>query len=227
MRLDTLVRVETPEGVTLTLRCAGVVARTHAFLVDLLIRLVALIIAGMLLGRIEGFGFGMFLVLTFAVEWLYPVAFELTPRAATPGKRALGLRVVMADGMPVTPSASLLRNLLRTVDFLPLGYAFGYLSMLLRPDFQRLGDVAAGTLVVHDGVVALHGQPAAAEPQPPALPLSAAQQTAIVDWALRTPRLTAARAEELAALAAPALRAGPGSPGQRLLGVAWWARGQR
>jgi hypothetical protein len=80
---------------------------------------------------------------------------------------------------------------------------------------------------VHDGVVALHGQPAAAEPQAPARPLSAAQQTAIVDWALRTPRLTAARAEELAALAAPALRAGPGSAGQRLLGVAWWARGRR
>ena len=109
MRLDTLVRVETPEGVTLTLRCAGVVARTHAFLVDLMIRAVALVIASMLLGRFEGFGVGMFLVLSFAVEWLYPVVFELTPRAATPGKRALGLRVVMADGMPVTPSASLLR----------------------------------------------------------------------------------------------------------------------
>lgn len=227
MRLDTVVRVETPEGITLSLRTAGAAPRALAFLLDLLIRLGLVFIASMLLGQVEGIGFGLFLVTLFAIEWLYPVAFELSRRAATPGKRVMGLRVVMDDGMPVTPAASLLRNLLRVVDFLPLAYAFGVLSMLLRHDFKRLGDIVAGTLVVHDGAVALHGQPAEAPPQAPRRPLTPAQQTAIVDWALRTPRLTAARADELAALAAPALAEGPGSPGQRLLGVAHWALGRR
>lgn len=227
MRLDTLVRVETPEGITLALRTAGAPARALAFLVDLLVRGAMLMAASVVLGRIEGFGVALFLVLAFLIEWLYPVAFELSRRAATPGKRVLGLRVVMADGMPVTPAASLLRNLLRVVDFLPLFYAFGVLAMLLRPDFRRLGDLVAGTLVVHDGAVVLHGTPAPAAALAPPQPLTPAQQTAIVDWALRTPRLTAARADELAVLAAPALPPGAGSPAVRLLGVARWALGQR
>lgn len=227
VQLDTLLRVETPEGITLPLRTAGALARSHAFLLDLLIRLGVLIVANLLLANLQGFGVGLSLVLTFALEWFYPVVFELSPRGATPGKRALGLRVVMDDGMPVTLQASLLRNLLRVVDFLPLAYAAGVLSMLLRSDFKRLGDVVAGTLVIHDGQVVLHGTPAVAEPQAPAQPLSAEQQAAVVDWALRTPRLTVPRAEELALLAAPVLRPGPGSPGQRLLAVAQWALGRR
>lgn len=227
MRLDTLVRVETPEGITLALRTAGVVPRCLAFLIDLLIRFVVLLALSMMFSQFEGLGMGLLLVSMFALEWFYPVLFELSPWAATPGKRALGLRVVMDDGMPITPGASLLRNLLRAADFLPLVYAFGALSMLWRHDFKRLGDIAAGTLVVHERSVALHGTPAAAPPQAPALNLSPAQQTAIVDWALRTPRLTAARAEELALLALPALRNGPGSAAERLLAVAHWALGRR
>ncbi len=227
MRLDTLLRVETPEGIGLALRSAGAVPRCMAFLVDLLIRLAIFVAASMLLGYFGGLGGGLLLVLAFALEWLYPVAFELSARAATPGKRTFGLRVVMDDGMPLTLSASLLRNLLRVVDFLPLMYAFGLLSMLLRSDFKRLGDVVAGTLVVHERDVALHGRPEATEPVAPARPLTPQQQTAIVDWALRAPRLTPARAEELAALAAPALAAGSGTPGQRLLALANWALGRR
>jgi uncharacterized RDD family membrane protein YckC len=227
MRLDTLRRVETPEGIALTLRTAGAVPRALAFLVDLLIRLCIFFVCAMVLGMVQGLGFGLLLVAAFALEWFYPVLFELSRSAATPGKRALGLRVVMDDGMPVTLAASLLRNLLRVVDFLPALYLTGVLSMLWRADFKRLGDVVAGTLVVHDRDVSLHGSPPPAEPMAPAVPLTAAQQTAIVDWALRAPRLTAARAEELAALAAPALADGPGTPGQRLLALAHWALGRR
>jgi uncharacterized RDD family membrane protein YckC len=227
MRLDTLRRVETPEGIALTLRTAGAVPRALAFLVDLLIRLGIFLICAMVLGRFEGLGVGLLLVTAFALEWLYPVLFELSRAAATPGKRAMSLRVVMDDGMPVTLAASLLRNLLRVVDFLPLLYLTGVLSMLWRADFKRLGDVVAGTLVVHDMDVALHGQPPPAEPMAPARPLTPAQQTAIVDWALRAPRLTVARAEELAALALPVLAEGPGTPGQRLLSLAHWALGKR
>jgi uncharacterized RDD family membrane protein YckC len=226
-RLDTLVRVETPEGITLPLRSAGILPRAHAFLIDGLIRIVLLIVAEMLLSFLGGVGGGLFMVYLFLQEWFDPVLFELMPRGATPGKRAAGLRVVMDDGMPVTLQASLLRNLLRVVDFLPLAYAAGVLSMLWRSDFKRLGDVVAGTRVVHDRQVSLHGTPVAAEPHSPVAAMTAEQQAAVVDWALRTPRLTAARAEELAALAASALREGTGTPGQRLLSLAHWAMGRR
>ena len=227
MRLDTLRRVETPEGIALTLRTAGAVPRTLAFLIDLLIRLCVFIVCAIVLGQIQGLGSGLLLIVAFGLEWFYPVMFEMSRAAATPGKRAMGLRVVMDDGMPVTLAASLLRNLLRAVDFLPLLYLTGVLSMLWRADFKRLGDVVAGTLVVHDRDVALHGTPPAAETAAPLRLLTPAQQTAIVDWALRAPRLTVARAEELASLATPVLAEGPGTPGQRLLALAHWALGKR
>jgi uncharacterized RDD family membrane protein YckC len=226
-RLDTVVRVETPEGITLPLRCAGAIVRSHAFAIDALIRLVIAISAAAFLSVFEGFGTALNLLLLFLLEWFYPVIFEMGARGATPGKRAMGLRVVMDDGMPPTLAASLLRNLLRVVDFLPFAYAAGVVSMLMRRDFKRLGDIAAGTRVIHDRQTTLHAVAPLADPQGPALPLSAAQQTAVVDWALRTPRLTPARAEELATLAAPVLPAGPGTPGERLLALAHWALGRR
>ena len=75
--------------------------------------------------------------------------FELTPWGASPGKRAMGLKVVMDSGLPVTLAASLTRNLLRAADFLPFGYGFAIVSVLVRADGKRLGDLAAATLVVH------------------------------------------------------------------------------
>ena len=89
------------------------------------------------------------LILFFALEWLYPVAFELSRWGATPGKRVMGLKVVMDSGLPITPAASFTRNLLRVADFLPMLYGFALASMLIRKDFKRLGDIAAATLVVY------------------------------------------------------------------------------
>src|SRR3982750_1792342 len=148
-RLDTRYAAETPEGIALWLRPAGVVPRFYAYLVDLLIRFFVFVFVVMFLGRLGGFGGGLAMVVLFLLEWLYPVVFELGPGAATPGKRMVGLTVVMDSGLPITPAASLTRNLLRAADFLPFGYAFGALSMLWRHDFKGLGDLAAGTLVVH------------------------------------------------------------------------------
>src|SRR5262249_43665839 len=132
------------------LRPAGLTARFYAFLVDWLVRLSILYAVAMIAPFMGGLGFAFWIVLLFALEWLYPVFFELTPSGATPGKRAFGLRVVMDDGLPVTPGAALARNVLRTADFLPFLYGFGIASMLVRRDCKRLGDVAAATLVVHD-----------------------------------------------------------------------------
>lgn len=227
--LDTRYRVETPEGIALTLAPAGVVARGFAFAIDFGVRFALFgVVAGML-GLLGRFGDGLALVTFFLLEWLYPVVFELSPWAATPGKRALDLRVLMDTGLPITPAASLTRNLLRAADFLPMLYAFGLISMLLRPDFKRLGDLAAGTLVVHVPRPPSGGALPAGTPRPPANRLSARAQSAIVAWAARVPRLTEARAEELAALAAPVAvpRAREDQRVAALAGVAQWLMGQR
>ena len=229
-RLDTRYAAETPEGIALALRPAGVVSRIYAYAIDLLLRTVMFGVVAALLANLGRFGFGVGLVVLFALEWLYPVAFELGASGATPGKRALGLTVVMDSGLPVTPAASLTRNLLRAADFLPGLYAFGISAMLVRADFKRLGDLAAGTLVVHASEattlgVALPPAPARA----PAVALSPRAQAAIVAWAGRVFRLTPARADELAGLAVPVVapHAAGGDRVAALVGVAHWLLGRR
>ncbi len=228
-RLDTRYAAETPEGIALWLRPAGLVSRFYAYLLDAAIRLVVFGVCISLLGLLGKFGAGLSLVLFFVLEWLYPVAFELSRASATPGKRMMGLTVIMDTGLPVTPAASLTRNLLRAADFLPSLYAFGALAMLFRPDFKRLGDLAAGTLVVHASAKELRGTPPAAPARRPAVPLSARAQAAIVAWAGRLARLTDARADELAEIAVPVVvpRAMGGDRVAALLGVAHWLLGRR
>ena len=216
----------------LSLQPAGLVARTMAFLLDLLIRFGIDVVIVLVFGAWGGLGKGLVLIGIFCVEWLYPIVFELGRGGATPGKRALDLRVVMDTGLPVTPAASFTRNLLRVADFLPVGYAFGIVSMLLNRECKRLGDLAAGTLVVHARPVVLHDAPPAADPLAPARALSAVEQAAVLSWAGRAKRLTPARFDELAALAAPVLRpVQPGepkrTPSERLLSVAQWLMGRR
>lgn len=238
MSLDTLYTAETPEGIALFLRPAGVVARGLAFAFDAMIRLGILMVCLILVGVLGHFGGGVLFLVFFAVEWIYPVAFELALRGATPGKRALGLVVVMDSGLPVTPAASITRNLLRAADFLPFAYGFGSISLLLRGDFKRLGDLAAGTLVVYAESVVLHADLPGAAPRAPARPLALQEQAAIVSWAGRAATLTAERLDELAHLARPAFAAGASSSGSisaqsprgdtiELLGVAQWLVGRR
>lgn len=228
MPLDTLYHAETPEGIALALRPAGLVARGLAWIIDFAIRFGILFVAILVLQVLGGLGGAVFLITAFLLEWGYPVVFELSRGGATPGKRAMGLQVVMDSGLPVTPGASIVRNLLRAADILPFFYAFGAATLLLRTDFKRLGDLAAGTLVVYSETVSLHGALPGAEPVAPARPLSQAEQAAVVAWAGRAPRLTPARFEELAQFAqaiAPAGAGGPAAP--RLLGVAHWLLGHR
>lgn len=78
------------------------------------------------------------------------MVFEITMNGQSLGKRALGLRVIKVHGYPISFSDSVIRNLVRIVDFLPLFYGAGLLAMLLNKNWQRLGDLAAGTLVVKE-----------------------------------------------------------------------------
>jgi uncharacterized RDD family membrane protein YckC len=199
-----------------------------AFLIDAAIRY--FIVSGLaaVLGPGGRVGQGVLLIALFLVLWLYPVIFELTPGAATPGKRVMGIQVMMANGLPLTPAGCLIRNLMRAVDMLPLLYGFAIVSMLLRRDARRLGDLAAGTLVVYRDQASPTGDFGAGEPLRPQVPLTIRQQTAIAAFGWRVTRLTSERAEEIAALAADAV---PGAEGSavttRLVGIARWQHGQR
>jgi uncharacterized RDD family membrane protein YckC len=231
--LDNAIRAETPEGIELELRPAGLHARYYAWLLDQLIRGIVMYATFVVLtigGLSGGLGYSFWLILLFALEWFYPVVFELWADGATPGKRLFDIRVVMDDGLPVTPAASLTRNLLRAADFLPAVYGAAVLCMLLRRDFRRLGDLAAGTLVVHVPRVPRAVTLADTSPLAPAVPLTRTAEQALIALAARATRLTAARLDELAALAAPAVGA-PGKCGpdvtRRVLGVAQWLLGRR
>jgi uncharacterized RDD family membrane protein YckC len=228
--LDTVVAVETPEGILIELRPAGLVVRTYAFLIDWGIRLSLLYVVAMLTAFIGGIGVALWLLLLFACEWLYPILFELRGSGATPGKKVFNLRVTMDNGLPVTPAASITRNLLRVADFLPFGFGFAIASMLMRSDYKRLGDIAAATLVVHQPRPAAKPVLADVPPVLPATALAPRTQAALIALAARAPLLTDERLDELAAIAAPvsgdARRSGRRVT-HRVLGVAQWAMGRR
>ncbi|HUR32888.1 MAG TPA: RDD family protein [Vicinamibacterales bacterium] len=228
--IDTVIEAETPEGMLLELRPAGIAPRLHAFLIDWIIRLAALVMAATVTAPIGGVGVAFWLIFLFVLEWIYPIVFELSPAGATPGKRVMGLRVVMGNGLPITPAASIARNILRAADFLPFAYGAAIVSLLLRRDGQRLGDIAAGTLVVHQSRVVTDSPASEVPPLAPARRLTLDDQRALVALAARAPRLTTERLDELAALAAAvsgdAGRAGPAVTA-RVLGVAQWVLGRR
>ena len=223
--LDTLRRLETPEGIELSLRVAGPVARALAWSVDSLIRYGALWGLLMVLTMLGGGGLGLWLIALFATEWLYPALFEVYAGGATPGKKALGLKVIHANGTPVDWPAALIRNLLRAVDFLPLLYGFGLVAILCNRNFQRLGDLAAGTVVIYRDP----SETAPPLPPGPALPppfsLNPAEQQLLIDFAERGAILNPDRQAELADLLASYTRLYGVVGVERLRAYARWLAG--
>jgi uncharacterized RDD family membrane protein YckC len=226
--IDTVITAETPEGIAISMRAAGFPVRCMAFLIDASIRYATVSTVAVALGAGGRVGKGVLLIVVFLILWLYPVIFELTSAAATPGKRAMGIQVMMVNGLPLTPAGCLIRNLMRAVDMLPLLYGFAIVSVLMRRDARRLGDLAAGTLVVYRDRASPKGDFGRGEPLPPPVALTLRQQTAIAAFGWRASRLTPERAEEIAALAAAAV---PGTQRSamtaRLVGIARWQHGQR
>jgi uncharacterized RDD family membrane protein YckC len=225
--LDSIRAVPTPEGIELTLRLAGPVPRAVAWFTDLLLRLGVLLLASWVLGMLGVFGWGALLILAFLLEWLAMAAFEVWADGATPGKRALGIMVLHDDGTPVRWPAALVRNLLRAVDFLPALYGLGLAAMLINRDFKRLGDIAAGTVVVYRQPSERAAAMPAATPVPPPRPLSLEEQRAVLDFAERSASLTPERAQEIATLAGALAGASPGRESERLLEIANHVSGRR
>lgn len=205
MLLDTTYNIGTPEGVELRLPVAGLGSRSLAWLVDALIKFALFIVLSIFLEFFDEFGVGVLLISAFLLLWFYNVLFEVLNNGATPGKRALGLRVMNVNGTPVGWSGSLIRNLIRFVDTLPGCYAFGCISVLVSKHFQRLGDLAAGTIVVYQPKTMQTVAPNDGDPIAVKIPLSLDEQQAIVSFGERAASINSDRAEELAAILKPLL----------------------
>ena len=158
--LDEKLTIDTPENVQVAFEIAGIGSRFIAALYDLiwttLIRILvgfigaALFFAadlsnetGIIIASIAVFIF-------FLIGWGYYIFFEISWNGQTPGKRRMGIRTVKLDGLTVSVSEVLIRNLMRAVDWLPATYGAGLITMFLNDQAKRLGDLAAGTLVVYD-----------------------------------------------------------------------------
>lgn len=216
-QLDAVLWVDTPERVRFSHRLAGPGLRALALVVDFIV-LGALATVVVLLGLatipvLADGSVGVMLLAWFVVSWGYGAALEGLWQGRTLGKLAVGLRVVRLDGGPIGPVEALLRNLLRAVDGLPMGYVIGGLCVVSDPHLRRLGDLAAGTVVVVEQRGAL-AEPVmlseeVSEVERHALParvvLSAAQRRAIEGLLRRRSRLGSQRTEELAQLLAPEL----------------------
>lgn len=214
--LDTTLELETPEHIAFRYQLAGPARRAAAYFVDLLVRGAIIFVAAMAIAfttsqttaALRGFETGMLFLLFFLLEWGYFVLFDVLSDGASPGKRAFQLRVVHQDGRPITLTDSVLRNLLRAADLLPMFYALGVVTMMLDRKFRRLGDLVAQTVVVYEPITRLQNQRREEKPTSivglPARPqLSVDERNAIALFHRRLPYVSEARALELADLLAP------------------------
>lgn len=152
------VQIETPELISLELPLAGVGSRAVALLCDMILQMVAMIVVVLLLGALSSvrLGFrgtwaGAVMILAGLVVYTgYYAAFEVLWSGRTPGKKIVGIRVIKEDGRNLTVLEAILRNLMRLVDQLPGIYVVGFVTMLIDRRNRRLGDMVAGSLVVHE-----------------------------------------------------------------------------
>lgn len=161
------LNIETPEQVDLRFPVAGIGSRFIAILIDSLVQIGSYLLLGILVyvtstSSVVGQKMGqtsdtatkwivaLFILLNFLMFWGYFVLFETFWKGQTPGKRVMKLRVLKDSGRSITLFEAMARNLLRIVDLLPNFYLVGLIAMLCNRQHQRLGDLVAGTIVVHE-----------------------------------------------------------------------------
>ena len=157
------LQVITPEQVEVTYELAGIGSRFLAVLIDHTIQVVAILLIGIagelgaraFFDRLLSGGAPLYVeavagFVVFALMFGYFIAFELLWAGTTPGKRLMGLRVVRDRGFAIDPFASVIRNLVRIIDFLPPVYGIGLVSIFFSRNYKRLGDYAAGTVVIKE-----------------------------------------------------------------------------
>jgi uncharacterized RDD family membrane protein YckC len=155
--------IETPELVAIQMPIAGIGSRFIALLVDYLIWIPGILIVGRIFAFFmpslsafnklsEQWAFAVYLFLIFLFNWGYFTLFEAFWNGRTPGKRIARIRVIQRSGRPIGLFESMARNFIRYVDQIPFFYAVGAIAIFATRDHQRLGDLAAGTLVVRDRI---------------------------------------------------------------------------
>jgi uncharacterized RDD family membrane protein YckC len=223
--LDTTVRLVTPERIVFLYPLAGPFRRFFAYVIDLAVKaglvFVGVMIAILLAVGGSAAGFGPLLIGWFLLDWGYGAALEGLFNGQTAGKRALGIRVVTDQGVPITGAQAVLRNLVGAADgLIPFFYLTGLSSMVLTSKFQRLGDLAAGTMVVVEERQRRSGMVRVEEPAVtallPWLPIRVAAgpelARALSDYVKRRERFQPALREEMAAPLARPLRDKLGLP---------------
>lgn len=201
--LDTRCTVETPEGIEFDSAVVGPVPRVLAYSIDFLWRALFLFVLSIVAGILGRLGEGIFLIAYFLLEWFYPVFFEVFKNGQTPGKKSMGIRVVNEDFTPVSLGASCVRNLLRAADILPFAYMLGLISIALSKRFQRLGDLAAGTIVIYVENDLFGVSPESIVAKPPSETLNGDEQKTIANFTLRTTIISESRQVELANILKP------------------------
>jgi uncharacterized RDD family membrane protein YckC len=162
VELDNRVTFATPEGVVLELILAGLGSRFLARLLDTVIQgsiIIALAI-GLSATNAPGWVEAMSIVFIFLVVFAYDVIFETLNNGRTIGKQVAGIRVLGESGEPIRFLASAVRNTLRIIDFLPFFYLVGSVAIVTTEHDQRLGDLAAGTIVARDRFPGITNLPA-------------------------------------------------------------------
>ena len=155
--------IETPELVAIQMPIAGIGSRFIALLVDYLIWIPGILIVGRIFAFFlpslhafnklsEQWAFAIYVFLIFLFNWGYFTLFEAFWNGRTPGKRVARIRVIQRSGRPIGLFESMARNFIRYVDQIPFFYAVGAIAVFATRDHQRLGDLAAGTLVVRDSI---------------------------------------------------------------------------
>jgi len=160
---DEFLQIDTPENVVFGYEVAGIGSRFMAAMVDhaiiivmqlIVVLIIYMIVAGVgdasYLDNLSAWVIGALGLISFALLWGYFILFETLWSGQTPGKRLVKLRVIRVDGTPTTLVEALVRNLVRLIDFLPVTYGIGIITMFIDSQSRRLGDLAAGTLVVFD-----------------------------------------------------------------------------
>ncbi|MBS4208024.1 RDD family protein [Bacillus sp. FJAT-50079] len=157
------VGVKTPEYVSLQFQLAGLGSRTAAFIIDQLILMavqIVLIIGLVVLTSgdsawftyfdVGSIAFAITIIAVFMINWGYFIVFEFVSGGRTIGKRLIGIRVIQENGHSITFLSSLIRNLLRIIDSLPTSYLLGIIMIFFHSKHKRIGDLVAGTIVVHE-----------------------------------------------------------------------------
>jgi uncharacterized RDD family membrane protein YckC len=154
--------IETPEQTSLEFPLAGIGSRFLALAADMLLQMAAFWVLIMILaifavsftslfsGRAALWTFAIVIFIAFSIQFGYFAFFEALWNGQTPGKRWTHLRVIKDSGRPISVYDAILRNLIRIVDYLPTFYATGVITMLISSENKRVGDYAAGTVVIHE-----------------------------------------------------------------------------